>query len=341
MNNLVITKSILNEIYDDVTFKNAVSELLNSLIDSELLKEEPDFDFIDECVNVLIEVQSDDFGGVIPFITRNKTDSEGKSRKTLGIFLACAVVFSLSLGALAVNHTIETRKEKEKETTSTTEQTTVTTTVTTETTTAKKTTVKAHAVELWLSFSDSFKSVYATTNDLNFDGVTVNVDYSDGTSKTIDIGDCKITKALNDYIGKITVEYGGLSDSYFVTFSESDVPGFTVDPIFLFPFGEGVYDPQIEVSSSYVTVEVGRSISVPMRKSTSGFVDFTVDNDIFDDINISYHGSVASSRISLEITAGSTPGIATVSLARSGDPEKVLATVTVEVVESGGEPEAE
>lgn len=215
----------------------------------------------------------------------------------------------------------------------------MTTTVTTETTTAKKTTVKAHAVELRLSFSDSFKSEYATPNDLNFDGVTVNVDYSDGTSKTIDIGDCKITKDLNDYIGKITVEYGGLSDSYFVTFSESDVPGFTVEPIF--PFGEGVYNPQIEVSSNYVTVEVGRSISVPMRKSTSGFVNFTVDNDIFDDINISYHGGVASSRISLEITAGSTPGIATVSLARSGDPENVLATVTVEVVESGGEPEAE
>ncbi|HAY72952.1 MAG TPA: hypothetical protein DCY31_03705, partial [Ruminococcaceae bacterium] len=58
MSKLVMTESILKEIYDDDSFKAVTVELLNSLIDAELQKEEPDFDFIDECADVLIEIQS-------------------------------------------------------------------------------------------------------------------------------------------------------------------------------------------------------------------------------------------------------------------------------------------
>ena len=43
MNKLIITQSILNEIYDDSSFKSDISELINSLIDAELQKEDPDF----------------------------------------------------------------------------------------------------------------------------------------------------------------------------------------------------------------------------------------------------------------------------------------------------------
>lgn len=332
MNNLVITKNILNEIYDDSSFKAAVTELLNSLINSEIEKEEPDFDFIDECVDVLIEVQSDNLSAIIPFIKKNNS-TDDKKRRTLGIFLACAVVFSLSFGAVAVSHTIE-RKNEDKTTTATTSQTT-----TLKTTAAVTTTKKAasEAVDLWLSFPDGFVYVYDSIDDFTFDGIIANVEYSDGTIKKIGINNCKIIKS-EDFgthaTEKITVEYEGLSSTFFILFS-NNIPPITIGDDLHINMGKPTQAPKIEPSSQYVEVEAGESVKLTMHKNNDGFVYTSTDNNNLADVSVSYLGGVNGREIYLYITAGDTPGVTTISLKyNSYLSNEVMSTITVKVVES-------
>lgn len=338
MNSLAFTRGILSEIYDDKTFKNEVSELINSLIDSELLKEEPDFDFIDECVDVLIDVQSGNFGSVIPFIAENKFNDEDKKRKVLSVFLACAVVLSLSFGAAAINYTVEKKKEEQKteQTTQTaTEQTTTSTTVfkTTSTTATEKIT-NAKAIKLNLKFAPDFKSDYKTGEKLNLKGITVTVEYSDGTKKNVDINDCKIIKSdtfgKNSFVEKVTVEYAGVRNSFFVTFGEN-VTGFEITHYT--GFDKSTQAPKIQTSSQYVEVKAGQSISVPMTKNNDGFVCFTADNNNLSDISISYRGGVNGRQIYLNAT-GSKPGVTTISIAYERNPNDIMARVTVKVLEN-------
>lgn len=254
MNNLVITKNILSEIYDDNSFKATAAALLNSLIDAELQREEPDFDFIDECADALIEVQSDNLSSVIPFIANNKFNGDDKKRKTLGILLSCAVVFSLSLGAMAVNHTIEKNKEAQTTAPSTVQTTQAPTTTKNIGTTAETTekTAKPHAVDLELNFPDSFKFDYLDFNDFTLDGITVNVEYSDGTVKTVNINDCKVIKdedfGKSKFLEKIVVEYEGVRTSFNVVFS-CNVPPITTPPPYI--FGNLTDEPRNEYPTDY------------------------------------------------------------------------------------------
>ena len=339
MNNIVINKKILDEIYDDASFKKEISELLNSLIDDELNKESPDFDLIDECADALIEVQSENYADVIPFIAKNNFKNNEKKRKILSVFFACAVIFSLSYGVMAVNHTLEKRKE-EKTTVPQTEQTSVSTTVerTKATTTEKR--VTARAVSLDLSFTDDFKSEYNSADDFSLNGIIVTVKYSDGTSKNIDINDCKIIKnddfGVDSIVEKVTVEYEGLTDSFFVTFS-GNVQGFTVERYTL--FDDDIENPKIEASSNYVEIQAGDSISIPMRKSKDGFVSYTTDNDLLDEVSVGYLGGVNGRQLSLDITAGNSPGVTNISFAFVSNESKILATVTVKIVERSNDAE--
>lgn len=342
MSKLVMTESILKEIYDDDSFKAVTVELLNSLIDAELQKEEPDFDFIDECADVLIEIQSGNVSAVIPFIKKNN-NTDDKKRKTLGIFLACAVVFSLSLGAVAVSHTIE-RKNEDKTTTATTMQTTVTTTrkATTSVTTTKKSASKA--VDLWLSFPDGFVYEYDSIDDFTFDGIIANVEYSDGTVKKIGINNCKIIKSEGfgtHATEKITVEYEGLSSTFFILFS-NNIPPITIGEDQHINMGKPTRAPKIEPASQYIELAPGESVTLTMRKNNDGFVYTSTDNNNLADISVSYLGGVNGREIYLEITAGDTPGVTTISLKYDSYlSTAVMSRITVKVVENSKEANTE
>lgn len=329
MNKLVITESILNEIYDDNSFKESISELINSLIDSELQKDEPDFDFIDECADALIEVQSGNYSEVMPFIANHKFEDKEKKRKVLSIFLACAVVFTLSIGAVAVSHTVEKKRESQ------------TTTKQPETTTAALTTTKIpsgiYAVNLELSYSDNFKETYSRGEKLDLDGLIVTVDFSDGSRRRIDVSDCKVIKnddfGNNRFAEKVTIEYQGLSKSFFVTFP-NNVPAIKpIDPEEHTYFDTAVYPYKIESSTQYVEIEPGESVRVAMRKNNNGFVCFTTDNDLLEDVSIAYLGGVNGREIYLDVTAGSTPGVTKISLAYERDRDDIMTEITVRVVE--------
>lgn len=220
MNDLKLTKEILNSIYDDTSFKAEVAELINSLIDEELSKDEPNCDFIDECINTLEELESENFAKVIPFVKKHA----GKPfrQKFVSVAAACAILAAISFGAVAVSHTIEQKREA-KTTTVTqavTESTTAERAMTTEavTTTTKPTTQAAMPTGIRLRFGDSFKDEYYIGEKLDTSGITAVVSYSDGTEKIVPLGDCKV--AADDGFGTreryetVKISFGNASETF-------------------------------------------------------------------------------------------------------------------------------
>lgn len=220
MNDLKLTKEILNSIYDDTSFKAEVAELINSLIDEELSKDEPNCDFIDECINTLEELESENFAKVIPFVKKHA----GKPfrQKFVSVAAACAILAAISFGAVAVSHTIEQKREA-KTTTVTqavTESTTAERAMTTEavTTATKPTTQAAMPTGIRLRFGDSFKDEYYIGEKLDTSGITAVVSYSDGTEKIVPLADCKVTAddgfGTRERYETVKISFGNASETF-------------------------------------------------------------------------------------------------------------------------------
>lgn len=220
MNDLKLTKEILNSIYDDTSFKAEVAELINSLIDEELSKDEPNCDFIDECINTLEELESENFAKVIPFVKKHA----GKTfrQKFVSVAAACAILAAISFGAVAVSHTIEQKREAKTNTVTqaVTESATAERTMTTEavTTATKPTTQAAIPTGIRLRFGDSFKDEYYIGEKLGTSGITAVVSYSDGTEKIVPLADCKVTAddgfGTRERYETVKISFGNASETF-------------------------------------------------------------------------------------------------------------------------------
>lgn len=220
MNDLKLTKEILNNIYDDTSFKAEVAELINSLIDEELSKDEPNCDFIDECINTLEELESENFAKVIPFVKKHA----GKTfrQKFVSVAAACAILAAISFGAVAVSHTIEQKREAKTNTVTqaVTESATAERRMTTEavTTTTKPTTQAAIPTGIRLRFGDSFKDEYYIGEKLDTSGITAVVSYSDGTEKIVPLADCKVTAddgfGIRERYETVKISFGNASETF-------------------------------------------------------------------------------------------------------------------------------
>ena len=215
MNEIKIDKRILNEILDENTLKNEIAELVNELIDEELLKDDPDCDLIDECIDILDNLVNDDYSNVIPFI--NKTYKGRFSKKVWSILVACAIILAASIGTVAVGYTVEKIREQiEAEKTTTT--TVTTTTITTTTTTTTQSTTAVLPTKLILSFNSAFKDEYAVGEKFEPDGIVVKIELSDGNVKTLSADEFEIFTDKN--FGKeekyetVTVKYEDLTETF-------------------------------------------------------------------------------------------------------------------------------
>ena len=229
MNNLKLNENILLNLFDEKSFKNEISETLNSIIDGELLKDEPDCDLIDECINALEEIEKGDYSNVIPLIAKNRNNPH-ISRRMLGIIIAAAFVLSAGISAVAINRTIE-KKNAQENTTSNVSQSTDTTNTTvstssTQASTAENTTsqteTQVSVEKILLEFNDKFKDEYVIGEKLSLNGIKVKLQYSDGSKKYADINDCRIITDKNfgraEKYETVTVLYGGRSAEFKVRF---------------------------------------------------------------------------------------------------------------------------
>lgn len=209
MNKIMINKTILNEILDENTLKAEIAELLNDVIDKELEKDEPDCDLIDECIDILDNLENDDYSKVIPFI--NKTYKGRFSKKVWSILVACAILLAASIGTVAVGYTVEKIREAMEE-----EKTTETTTTTTSTTH----TTSVSAVKLLIDFDSSFKDEYVVGEKFDPSGIIIKVEMSDGSVRTLSADEYEIVTDKN--FGKeekyetVTLRYKNFTETFTV-----------------------------------------------------------------------------------------------------------------------------
>ncbi len=217
-------------------FKSLMCEYLNSLIDEELYKEDADFDFIDECANVINTIREDFEGTILPLISERKfMENTGYAKKNNFVKIiaaACAAVVVV----VALNTTVEKTTDVNLiRKTSDWVQSLFTKEVTTENPTEKQTekttsenaeseTVSQmlilEAERIELEFSDSFKQEYKVGESLNLNGLTVVISYSDENLKKLSRSQYEISVSP-DFGTKagyetVTVKYGSLEESFTV-----------------------------------------------------------------------------------------------------------------------------
>lgn len=233
MNNLIFNQNILEKLLDETSFKSEAADLLNEIIDNELSKENPDCDLIDECVEALEYIENGDYLNVIPFAVKAERAS-GKNRRAIGILIACAVILSSCIGAVAVNYTIEKKKaetavstaSEQPAATVTATETPASTSSTVDETTTTTTAAEPEVENIRLNFGDDFKDEYEIGEKLSLKGISVIAVLSDGTEKNVDISDCGIIK--NKSFGNaeryetVTVEYEGKTQSFKVRFLRTE-----------------------------------------------------------------------------------------------------------------------
>lgn len=221
-------------------FKSLMCEYLNSLIDEELLKEDADFDFIDECANAINAIREDFEGTVLPLISertfmKNAGFAKKKSFAKI-IAAACAAVVAVAVLNTTVEKTTdinliksasnwvqslfvhEMTTEKPEETTAEKQTEEITTEKIETETTSQQAAPQAERIEL--EFSDSFKQEYKVGESLNLNGLTVTISYSDENLKKLPRSEYEIS--VSPDFGKkagyetVTVRYGSLEESFTV-----------------------------------------------------------------------------------------------------------------------------
>jgi len=221
VSNIFITKEIAETIYDEKSFRIEVQNFLTTLIDNEAAKDEPDCDFIDDCVNTLECILADDYSDLLPFIKRNDLKNGVHRKRVMSILVACAILLSISFGAVAVNYTMEKKREAKTTTAPvTTESITAERTTLAPTTAAAPTTVAAVPTKMKLNFGEGFKNEYLIGEKLDMSGITVSVIYTDGTTKKIPISDCRVTAddsfGTDERYETVKVSYGDVSETFTV-----------------------------------------------------------------------------------------------------------------------------
>lgn len=217
MNKLTINKTIINEILDEKTLKIEIAELVNDLIDEELLKEVPDCDFIDECIDILDNLENNNYSNVVPFV--NKTYKGRFSKKAWSILVACAIILAATIGTVAVGYTVEKIREG-KETVTATPTTTTTTQSATQTTTTTQISTAISPAELILSFSSDFNDEYIVGEDFDPKGIIVKVRMSDGKITLLSADEYEIITekdfGKSEKYENIIIKYGELTETFSV-----------------------------------------------------------------------------------------------------------------------------
>lgn len=190
---------------------------LNALIDEELLKEDADFDFIDECADAINSIRNGFVDAVIPVISR-KDFMAKLGIRTVRFSKAFAAVIAAAFMLVAANGIIasatdyniieevskkivELFKQEEEPPEPTTQPATTTTAppVTQEPSTQELTTAVREAEAVTFEFSSQFKKEYNVGESFSPDGIRVFLIYDDGSREEID---------RKDYSLKVPSDFG-------------------------------------------------------------------------------------------------------------------------------------
>lgn len=226
-----MTVTVNKEVFLHTDFMQDISETLcdylNSLIDAELEKEEPDFDFMDECASVINYIREGFVDAVIPVISHKEFMAK-LGIKTNRVFKAFAAVIAAAIMLVAGNsaiaaatdyNIIEEVAQKIADFISNSEEETTLPHQTEPTTESTQTTVLHQKEEdITIEFEEGFKTEYNVGEQLNTNGLKVYLLYDDGSKKELEAKSYKITASPS--FGKaacyetVTVSYGEFEQSF-------------------------------------------------------------------------------------------------------------------------------
>ena len=188
---ITVNKTILQNIYNDKSFYSEIYNLLNSIIDEELEKEEPDCDLIDECISALDDIQkSQSSASAIRLVLTKKEVmrycKQHSKSKTVQKTVAAAVLIILLGSSIAVLNAPAIAESAQNFFESI----------------AGILFEKADETD---ENDDKISSIYATfpegtafktknKNDITLENVVITAVYSDGKTKEIPLSDCQISK---------------------------------------------------------------------------------------------------------------------------------------------------
>ena len=104
--NILVNEKVMRSLFNDNDFNTELKAMLNEMIDEELMKEPEDMDcdLIDECTDMLIELEQeedDGFAVMIPLLNSEKIMTacgrkgfKALSRPVRASLIACIVLFS-------------------------------------------------------------------------------------------------------------------------------------------------------------------------------------------------------------------------------------------------------
>lgn len=219
MTDLKFNNNIYNDIINDNGFIDEAEAYLNALIDDELEKENPDFDFIDECIDAIDSIRNTEQPAEVLLSKKeflNKVSGKKNYKPFIG-FVAAAAAAAIIFGGMQIgkNEQIKTMVSNLKNELpffNTVELTT-----------------QRSVVSIKCTFTDEFKDEYVEGEPFDKSGIGVVAEYSDGTTESIPLTECSVD--YNEGFGKnagyetVTVEYMGLHTEFKVRilFDESSV----------------------------------------------------------------------------------------------------------------------
>lgn len=204
-------------------FEKDICDMLEALMDAELEKEDADFDFIDECADVINAVRFGDFNSVLPVISRrdfiNKVSSAsgGKFKKIAAVCAAVAMVIGINAYVeKTVNYNIIGEITSYLSGLLNNEPSTVPAETTTapETTTEAVTTALPQVItKLEIETDERFKTEYTVGESFDKTGLAVYAVYNNRNSHKLGENEYEIIVspdfAENEGYETVTVRYAG------------------------------------------------------------------------------------------------------------------------------------
>ncbi len=222
---ITVNKEILShpDFYED--FQRDICDMLEALMDSELEKEDADFDFIDECADAINAVRFGDLGAVLPVISRRDfigkvgSVSGGIVKKLAAVCAAVALLIGINIYVEKTeNYSIIGEITSYLSGLFNNEPLTVPETVTTEreTTTEVATIIPQVITELALKTDERFKTEYTVGESFDKTGLEVYAVYNSRTSEKLCEDDYEIIVspdfAENEGYETVTVRYAGVEE---------------------------------------------------------------------------------------------------------------------------------
>lgn len=219
MTDLKFNNNIYNDIINNKTFIDETEAYLNALIDDELEKENPDFDFIDDCIDAIDSIRNSERPAELLLSKKdflNKVSGKKNYKPFIG-FVAAAAAVAVVLGGTQIrqNEQIKTMVSELKN------QLPFFNTV--------ELTTQRSIISIKCTFTDEFKDEYVEGEPFDRSGIGVTAEYSDGTTENIPLTECSVD--YDEGFGKnvgyetVTVEYMGLRTEFRVRilFDENSV----------------------------------------------------------------------------------------------------------------------